>query len=124
MLSNLHTHSLFCDGNNTLEEVTLSAIQKGFQSLGFSGHGYTDFDLTYCMKETPRYIAEVNRLKQKYKNKIQIYLGVEEDGRYLLNRKDFDYIIGSFHYSFVGGNSWKTIWFAGDRPRKISAERY
>ena len=36
---NLHTHSLYCDGKNTIEDMTLEAIQKGFTILGFSGHG-------------------------------------------------------------------------------------
>ena len=50
MLSNLHTHSTFCDGVNTPEEIVKSAVERGFSSVGFSGHGYTDFDLCYCMK--------------------------------------------------------------------------
>ena len=32
---NLHTHSIYCDGNNTIEEMALEAIQKGFTVLGF-----------------------------------------------------------------------------------------
>ena len=31
-------------------------------------------------------------------NKIQVYLGVEEDSSAYVNRSDFDYIIGSSHY--------------------------
>ncbi len=98
MITNFHTHSTYCDGDNTLEEIVLSAIEKGFSAIGFSGHGYTYFDLTYCMKDTDGYIAEINALKEKYRNKIQIYLGVEEDSRSpVKNREDFDYIIGSSH---------------------------
>ena len=37
-------------------------------------------------------------LQEKYKDKIQIYLGVEEDMIHPANRKDYDYIIGSSHY--------------------------
>ena len=32
---NLHTHSVFCDGKNTFEELIQSAINKGFTTLGF-----------------------------------------------------------------------------------------
>ncbi len=103
MLCNLHTHSTFCDGKNTPEEVVLSAIEQGFDSIGFSGHGYTPFDLRYCMKDTEGYRREVNELKEKYKNDIQIYLGVEEDAFNPLNRSDFDYIIGSSHYFCIDG---------------------
>lgn len=99
MLSNFHTHTTFCDGNHTAEEMVLSAISKGFDSFGFSGHGYTDFDLSYCMRETDEYIKTVKFLKEKYKDKIQVYLGVEEDAYCpVKNRGDFDYIIGSCHY--------------------------
>lgn len=98
MLSNFHTHTSFCDGKNTAEEMVISAINKGFSSLGFSGHGYTKDDTSYCMTDTEGYIAEIKRLKEKYKNKIQIYLGIEEDMRQLQNREDFDYILGSNHY--------------------------
>lgn len=103
MLSNLHTHTVFCDGKNTAEEVVISAIEKGFSSIGFSGHGYTPFDLRYCMKDTGAYIAEINRLKEKYKGEIQVYLGIEEDAFYSVKREAFDYIIGSSHYFLVDG---------------------
>ena len=103
MIANYHTHTTFCDGRNTPEEIVISAIEKGFSSIGFSGHGYTDFDLRYCMKDTVGYIAEIKRLKAEYSGKIQIYLGVEEDAFCLVNRADFDYVIGSSHYFCVGG---------------------
>ena len=46
LIANYHTHTTFCDGQNTAEEVVLSAIDKGFSSIGFSGHGTTPFDLS------------------------------------------------------------------------------
>lgn len=103
MLSNFHTHSTYCDGKNTLEEIVLSAIEKGFSSLGFSGHGFTSFDSTYCMKETDKYIAEIKALREKYKKDIQLYIGVEEDAFYPLDHSPFDYVIGSSHYFNIDG---------------------
>lgn len=104
MLSNLHTHTNFCDGKNSAEEMIVSAIEKGFVSLGFSGHGYTKDDTSYCMTDTDGYIKEIKRLKEKYKKDIQIYLGVEEDMLELQKREDFDYIIGSNHYFRIGNS--------------------
>lgn len=98
MLANYHTHTSFCDGKNTPEEIVLYAIEKGFTSIGFSGHGYTPFDLRYCMKDTEGYIKEISRLKDKYNKKIEIYCGVEEDAFSYVDRESFDYIIGSSHY--------------------------
>ena len=98
MLANFHTHTIFCDGNNTPEEIVLAAIEKDFSAIGFSGHGYTPFDTSYCMKDTEGYSNEIIRLREKYKNKIQIYLGVEEDAFAPIDRSKFDYVIGSSHY--------------------------
>ena len=107
MLTNYHTHTSFCDGANTPEEIVLYAIDRGFGAIGFSGHGYTEYDLRYCMKDTEGYINEIQRLKQKYSTKIKIYLGVEEDSYSPLpNRNSFDYIIGSCHYFLKDGKHY------------------
>ena len=103
MLSNLHTHTTYCDGADTPEKIVLSAIEKGFCSIGFSGHSYTEFDTSYCMTDINGYIKEINDLKEKYKDKIQVYLGVEEDMYGRVDRKYFDYIIGSSHYLYKDG---------------------
>ena len=75
MLANFHTHTTLCDGKNTPEEMILAALEKGFTALGFSGHGYTDFDLRYCMQDWEGYLAEIRRLKEQYRGKIESYLG-------------------------------------------------
>ena len=103
MLSNFHTHSTFCDGNDMLEDIVISAIESGFSALGFSGHAYTHFDLSYCMKDTDAYISEVGRLKEKYRNDIDIFLGLEEDSYSPVLREKLDYIIGSSHYLSING---------------------
>ena len=103
MLTNLHTHTSFCDGKSTPEEMILSAIEKGFGSIGFSGHGHTSFDESYCITDTDGYIAEIKRLKEKYSKEIQVYLGAEEDMLDYVKREDYDYIIGSSHYIYFDG---------------------
>ncbi len=60
MKQNLHTHSIFCDGKDTIEEMTLEAISKGFDILGFSGHGYLSID-DGSMRDTKGYISEVEK---------------------------------------------------------------
>ena len=101
MLANFHTHTTFCDGKNTPEQIIQTAIERGFSAIGFSGHGNTVFDLQYCMTDTEGYIGEINRLKNIYSKVIQIYLGVEEDAFCLTDRSRFDYIIGSLHYVYI-----------------------
>lgn len=102
MLANFHMHTTFSDGKNTPEEIVEMAIKQGFCSIGFSDHAYTPYDLRYCMKDEQGYRREIQRLKEKYKKDIQIYLGVEEDSRVIVNRANYDYIIGSCHYISFG----------------------
>ncbi len=103
MLTNFHTHTTFCDGKNTAEEMVLAAIDKGFSVLGFSGHADTPFDPRYCMKDTAGYMAEIKRLKEKYAGRIDILVGVEEDAHCPVDKSGFDYSIGSSHYFLIDG---------------------
>ncbi len=103
MLANLHTHTVFCDGKNTVDEVVKAALEKGFSAIGFSGHGFTGFDTSYCIKDEAAYIQAVKTAKETYKGKIEVYLGVEEDTYGLVDRSKYDYIIGSCHYYKVNG---------------------
>lgn len=98
--SNFHTHTTYCDGNSTPEEIVIEAINKGFSEIGFSSHSHTPFDLSYAMSQegTKKYVSEINALKEKYKDKIKIYLGIEQDYYSDIKKDDFDYIIGSVHY--------------------------
>ncbi len=104
MITNLHTHTTFCDGKNSAEEVVLTAIKEGAEAIGFSGHCYTEFDLRYCMKDEEGYKAEITALKQKYKGVIDIYLGLEEDCNAIKDTSEYDFIIGSCHYCKIGQN--------------------
>ena len=72
-LKNFHTHTTYCDGKNTAEEMILAAINQGFTALGFSGHSHTSIDPSYCMTtdETRRYIDELKALREKYRKKVK-----------------------------------------------------
>ena len=103
MKASFHTHTTFCDGKQTPEEIVRFAIDNDFSAIGLSGHGYTPFDLRYCMKDTDGYITEVVRVKEQYRDAIDVFLGVEEDCFAPVDRDRFDYIIGSCHYAYVNG---------------------
>lgn len=98
-----HTHTTFCDGKNTAEEMVEAAVALGMDEIGFSGHAHQPFDFEYCMsrENTAKYTAEIERLKEKYAGKIKIYRGVEKD-LYTDETGDFDYVIGSTHYLKFG----------------------
>ena len=102
MVATFHNHTTFCDGKNTPREMIEFALEKGIRAIGLSAHGYTPYDLRYCMKDTDGYVAEINRLKEEYEGKIEVYLGIEEDAYAPVDRSKFDYIIGSLHYMKKG----------------------
>lgn len=106
MIQNLHTHTVFCDGRDTPEEMIEEALSRGFTSLGFSSHANTCFaDTCELLDKTNDYIAEINKMKARYDGKIKIYLGLELD-RYsegYIPSYPFDYKIASTHYAIYEG---------------------
>ncbi len=100
ILSNLHTHTTFCDGVSTCRETTLAAIDKGFSVLGFSGHSYTSFDTSYCMSRegTAEYYDCVEQLKNEFKDRICILKGIEYDMFSRESTAGLDFVIGSAHF--------------------------
>ena len=103
---NLHIHTTYVDGKDTPEEVVKAAIEKGFNSIGFSEHTYTKFsDYPYQMtvSDQARYQKEVLALKEKYKNEIEIFLGLEYELFSKVPIDGFDYLIGSVHYIDIDG---------------------
>lgn len=103
--TNFHTHTVFCDGKNTPEEMIIAAVKKGFSSLGFSGHSFFTTDDNYSMnaQREEKYFKEVTFLKEKYKDKIQIFCGIEQDYFSDAPKYPYDYIIGSVHSVYKDG---------------------
>lgn len=104
-LSNAHTHTTYCHGAASPEELVRAAIDQNMAALGFSSHAFTPFDDSYCMsqQDTVAYIAEIGALKKKYEGRIEILLGVEQDLYSEVYPPAFDYRIGSVHYIHQDG---------------------
>lgn len=104
IFSDLHTHTFFCDGLSSPEEMVLSAIKKGLKEIGLCMHApilnteYADFST----KKQKEFISEVNILKEKYAEKIKVLCGLENDYFSPPIENKFDYIIGSVHMFIVG----------------------
>ena len=98
ILCDTHIHTTYCDGKSTVDEIIAKAGEMGITSLGFSGHGYTDFDTSYCMskEDTKKYIDDILRAKKSAP--FEVYLGIEKDILSDLDTEPFDYAIGSCHY--------------------------
>lgn len=101
IVSTYHAHSHFSDGHNTLEEMVLSAINVGMKEIGFSDHAPMTFYCEWSMepKQVKDYISEIQRLKEKYKDQITIYCGIEQD-YFSVEPVNYEYIIGSVHYVY------------------------
>ena len=113
---NYHSHSTFCDGKNTLEEMALSAIERGMQYFGFSAHSPVPFknDFGLPTSEIDNYLNETKRLKKKYEDKIKLFTTMEfdyipkisEDIRERAEKYNLDYIISSIHLVSSENGLW------------------
>lgn len=104
ILSDLHAHTCFCDGKDTPEQMVLSAIKKGLKTIGLCVHAYIP-GATYCvsLSGAEQFKKQVSELKEKYKDKITVLCGVENDYFSNMDLSGFDYVIGSVHYFSVDG---------------------
>ncbi|MFZ4581180.1 MAG: histidinol-phosphatase [Paludibacter sp.] len=116
--TNYHSHNTFCDGRASMEEFVKYAIAKGVRKYGFSSHAPLPFHTHWTMnaEDYPEYEIEFYRLKEKYKDYIELFLGLEIDYIHgYSNAKSaffqtitLDYAIGSIHYldKLADGSYW------------------
>ena len=99
-----HIHTTFSDGKYTPEELLEYGLSIGMEHIGFSDHSYTDFDESYCLsiEGEKEYKKEILRLREKYKDRIKVYLGIEQDYYSFKKAEGYDYKIGSVHYVKAG----------------------
>jgi lambda repressor-like predicted transcriptional regulator len=74
MKTNYHTHTIWCDGRNTAEEVIVSAIEKKFDIIGFSSHStYPDDNAcTVPSSLLSKYFEGIRALSNKYAEQIKV----------------------------------------------------
>lgn len=107
--ANYHTHTTWCDGRDTPEAVVLSAIAKGFDTIGFSSHAMLPenvLDWVLTPEKAVAYANEIRALADRYGDRIRVLCGVEADyipGGANPDRSTYssispDYIIGSVHF--------------------------
>lgn len=103
---NLHTHTTYCDGKNTPEEIIVKSIEDGFDCIGFSGHTpMFGLNSKWAMSNNAlqSYQKEISFLREKYKDKINVLCGIEMELNLPIKSDDFDYVIGSIHFLLVNG---------------------
>ena len=116
MKINYHSHTIYCNHSIfTIEELIKKAISKGFTTFGISEHmnnpGVEDSDWRIKnAEELENYITEAQMIKEKYKDKINVLVGLEceithtktneslaSHLKYLHARKDIDFLILGHH---------------------------
>ncbi len=120
MKANYHTHSTWCDGKNTPEELVEGALKKGFGVLGFSSHAMLPSDplpWPLTTAKIPLYRDAIRALAEKHKSEIKILCGVEADfvkgacspDRAVYKELAPDYIIGSIHFVVAPDGAWVAV---------------
>ena len=117
--TNFHTHTRFCDGADEPEKYVEEAVRQGFESLGFSAHAPLPYDNPWSLKsiEIEKYKKEILRLKEKYADKINVFIALEADyipevstpHSVFKNNIGLDYIIGGVH--LVKKKDTDKLWF-------------
>ncbi len=104
-ITNYHTHTTYCDGKNTPEEMVLAAIDAGMSEIGFSVHAPLPFRTDWAVKveRLNEYKSELASLRERYKEQIKIYIGIEQDYFSENSTEGFDYVIGSVHFIYKNG---------------------
>ncbi|MFO8066030.1 MAG: histidinol-phosphatase HisJ [Bacteroidales bacterium] len=116
---NFHTHSDLCDGTDSLEDYVISAIDNNFSAIGFTPHSPLSFENPWSIKQEDMktYLENASKLKEKYKDKIDVYIGLEidyipgysDDFSVFTSNNKLDYCIGSVHLVKIKNKD--ELWF-------------
>lgn len=100
-----HTHTVMSDGKNTAEEMVKAAIKLGLSEYGISDHSYNTEEGDCCLAEgfEDEYKKCISELREKYKDKIKILSGIEQDYYSETVPEGYDYVIGSVHHLKIRG---------------------
>ena len=107
-LSDFHTHTKYSfDSTAEPEDMVLSAIEKGLQTIAITDHADVDCE-DQGLKWDFSFVGRtecINSLKNKYKDQIKILHGIELGQPYnreafseeLVRKNEFDLVLGSVH---------------------------
>lgn len=78
---NLHTHTQYCDGRADMARFVASAVEAGYEHLGFTPHSPIPIPSPCNMElnDVDRYIKEFYRLQDVYRGRINLYMSMEID---------------------------------------------
>lgn len=106
MKSDFHVHTSFSkDSESPPEEMIQEGIRRGIRTICITDHQDLDYSEPGFEIEFETYFPELKMLKEKYKEQINVRIGMEfglqphlgDVCRKLAAEHSFDYIIGSLH---------------------------
>ena len=120
MRTNFHTHTNYCDGKHSVEEIVRDAVLQNISQLGFSSHAPLPLPTQWSLlddQEFEKYVNEIQSVQKMYQNKIEIFKGIEadyipgmtKDFQYLKQKFELDYVIGAVH--LVRPDFSDEVWF-------------
>ena len=104
---NLHTHTRYSDGENTIRELVKKSIEFGYSYLGISDHSKTaSYANGLSVNNLKKQCDEIDKLNKEF-DKIRILKGIEcdilPDGSLDYDEnilKSLDFVIGAIHSNF------------------------
>lgn len=114
-ISDYHMHSVFSDGNASINDIAVFAMQKGLAQITITDHMPLPFDTHYAMKKDKidQYRMAVRDAQYKYSGKLKIKMGMEFEfvpglrpWIHSISRKGWDYAIASVHRLFIKNTSF------------------
>jgi len=105
---NLHAHSQFCDGRDSMSDIAKAGVDAGFEYFAFTPHSPVNIDSPCNMKSSRmgEYLEESSRLRDLYLSDMKILTSLEIDylgddwGPHVdyFQRLPLDFRLGSVHF--------------------------
>lgn len=116
---NFHSHTQFCDGRASMEEMAVAAFGQGMEHYGFSPHSpiICPSGANMSANDVEAYLDEAKRLSDLYGGRMEVYTGMEIDwlnadfGPHIdsFQKLPLDYSIGSVHFLRNREGEWVDI---------------
>ena len=127
LFADYHTHTVFSHGKGSVEDNVKAAVGAGLETVGITDHSIGHVLYGIKRKELDNYIIEIERVKRKYADKIEVRSGIELnliglDGSIDMPRGyEFDTVILGYHKAALCRNM-KTAWkfFSGRDVERIT----
>ena len=126
-----HIHTNFSmDSNAEMAAVCETAISRGLSEIAFTDHADFGPDDTPHGFNSVKYLAEIERCRVVYGDRLTIRAGVEmgephifaQEAAAVLDAGDFDFVLGSAHYADGMQAAWHAAFF--EQPLCQAYEAY